>query len=29
MEEAAGGEELGVEKGGAGGAANQVVREER
>jgi len=29
MEEAAGGEEFGVEKGSAGGAANEVVREQR
>jgi len=29
LEEAAGGEEFGVEQGGAGGTADQVVREER
>jgi len=29
MEQAAGGEELGVEQGGAGGAADQVVRKQR
>src|SRR5712692_11346473 len=29
LQEAAGGEELGVEKGGAGGTAHEVVREER
>ena len=29
LEEAAGGEELGVEQGGAGGAADEVMREQR